>query len=383
MKKPNRTLDMFLTSRRTPLNLARVRAAEARAKHLQLAKENHQETHRDPPNRVGNRYHLISPQVLSLFTHEEYESAMHLVKEIRTSVLDLNRKVILDLTNCERVDAAAVLKLHAEIELIESLCAKSYPNVTVLPPKSRKVKAFLSRVGFCSSVKAADGAGLLALQSHDDGSTILGNLLKDMNRSLYNGEAKTEGEEWAAMSLAISEAMLNVRNHAYTFEVEKKREIWPERQSFVEQIGRRWWIVGETHNDQLFLALYDKGVGIPNALTKKDPAVYKVLNRLMRMATRRFGGGPDSAAIKAAVAVGVSGTKKGGRGFGLNDISEFVRQNPKGQLRIFSNCGVYKYSSQDKSEQMIEQSSSIHGTLIVWNVALINIRAEIPMEAAA
>lgn len=340
-----------------------------------------------PPKRLAISGRVVVPvtAALSLSTPSQYEFTLDLVRELRNLTIRQGKRLVLDMGECPDVSAAAALKLHAEINVMESLRKTPGSAITVILPKARTPRVFLARVGFgkpTEDTPDADSPGVLPLQSHTKGATALPQLLGNMNKSLYNGQAVTTGDEWMSMSTALQEAMLNVNHHAYTVEQGPgtTRVTWPERADFVAALGKRWWIIGETHGRQMFLAIYDKGVGIPQALNGKDAKMVRALQRLAQMAVKRLGGGRDSGLIKAAMALGRSGTKRAGRGYGLAEILRFVLNNPMGSLVIYSNKGIYQYTTNNKVEILSERKNSIHGTLIQWNSSLPDSIQQTPVK---
>lgn len=292
---------------------------------------------------------------------------MSLVRSMREITLRDGGKVLLDLTQLHSIQAGAVLKLHAEIQVIRALSIHADDSIKILWPSSYRPKSFLSRVGFGSKDKEVmpdiNVPGLLPLCSHTTANSIMLDLLSNMNRSIYNGDLQVSGAEWDSLHKALSEAMLNVEMHAY-------EHIDTGKSQILKEFGKRWWLMAETHHDQLYIALFDKGIGIPKALSYYAPTVETWLN----MVTSRFTNplsGPDSKRIAAATVVGKSGLKKSsGHGHGLEDIRQFVMKNPEGRLLIFSNRGCYIFDAATGKETLHEQSQSIHGTLIQWNVSL-------------
>lgn len=184
-----------------------------------------------------------------------------------------------------------------------------------------------------------------------------------MNRAFYDGELQKEGEEWATLQGAIGEAILNVIDHAYNA---------PERADFRKSLGTRWWLVAQTIDNQLFIAIYDKGVGIPKTIfgSEKNKKTLQVLSRYFNIVKMRAAGA-DSAAIRTAMAYGRSrlNSNHSGHGTGLSEVRDLVANNPIGQLSILSNRGLYEYTSKGV-ETTREFRDSVHGTLIQWNISL-------------
>lgn len=371
MKKIIRARSIRLQEVREEHNRSRALKRRLAARTRQWFIEHGEPSH---PKRViqtsGGRELVVAPKSLSLLTRTDYKALLDLVHRLRRLLRQEGKSVALDLRACINIKAAAMLKLHAELSVLRSDPAVD-ARLTVLWPDDNRARGALLRVGFGSgAVTTEQKPGMLPITTGVSGDGVLGKLLGHMNRSLYGGSLAVDGLEWDALHKALSEAMLNVQMHAYSMDqdIPGSTRVYEERKEFVGALGPRWWIMGETLGDQLFVALYDKGVGIPVALQHKEPRVKRVLERAARMASRS--GGHDSGHIKAAMAYGRSGLKRGGQGYGLRDIRQFVEGNPRGRLYIYSNKGEYQYETTTSKVSLTEHSQSMHGTLIQWNVSL-------------
>ena len=149
--------------------------------------------------------------------------------------------------------------------------------------------------------------------------------------------------------------MLNVFQHAYTgvdSDIEK-------------QLGKRWWIYAQQVDTQLYLAFFDRGVGIPATLPYNDK-----WERIEFLAKKVLSSDHDSALIRSAMELGRSEFKTPGHGHGLQDILRFVEENPEGILWIFSRQGLYRYEKDLDKHVLRDYPTTIGGTLIQWNVSL-------------
>lgn len=298
---------------------------------------------------------------LSLLNPEDYRATLEIVRTMRDYASGEKRRVIVDLRECTDVKAAAVLKLHAEFEVLQALDPKAADRIKIVWPNNTRASGILSGFEF-HGAPLSNGVrpGLLPIKSGITGDKVIGPLIRHMNSSLYSGKLVTTGTEWDTLYKALTESILNVQMHAYDS---------AERTALVTAIDKRWWLLGTTLGDQLFLALFDKGIGIPQSMRHKPTRITRVMTRFSRILMRRQGG-VDSTLVKGAMLFGRSRLNTGGQGTGLTDIRNFVEQNPRGQLHIYSNFGEYEYDSATKRETLIEHPLSMHGTLIQWNVSL-------------
>ncbi|MCP1728319.1 hypothetical protein J2T60_002319 [Natronospira proteinivora] len=181
-------------------------------------------------------------------------------------------------------------------------------------------------------------------------------LLDLIAERLYLGSIKQDEE--LKLYRSLTEAMLNVWQHAYGLE--------GVIQGGGRSLGRRWWLFGERIDNQLFLAIYDRGVGIPVTLPKKYgwESIYSVMDSL------GLKGNHDTNMIRAAIELGRTSRKSGRGGKGLRDVHRYVEENPVGDLRIYSNRGEYRYRSSSGVSRSIVHKRSLIGTLIQWNIAV-------------
>jgi hypothetical protein len=172
------------------------------------------------------------------------------------------------------------------------------------------------------------------------------------------------------ISDAITETLNNVSVHAYP-----KRDI----------SEKNWWLICDVIGDQLYLAIYDRGVGIPETVLEKkwilasckktNPKVYNTVkslypeddnNFLIRL-IQRFS---DEELIHISMIGDVSGTRNDGRGQGSKSISAFVEDTNNGELNIFSNKGLYGFQNHDTGPELTGLPEKIPGTLVQWNIKI-------------
>jgi hypothetical protein len=117
---------------------------------------------------------------------------------------------------------------------------------------------------------------------------------------------------------------------------------------------------------ELTITFCDLGVGIPRTLGALYP-MEKVRAYLSLLPAIKP---PDGSMIKAAVELGRSATGLTHRGKGLShDLRRFIEFANAGEMFIFSNRGMYRYSGKD-GEETQDFTRSIHGTLIKWRVPM-------------
>lgn len=169
---------------------------------------------------------------------------------------------------------------------------------------------------------------------------------------------------------AIQEAINNVAYHAY-----------PNMQ---DSSQKRWWVKCDLAGDQLFLALYDKGVGIPETVMKRPwyeeilKSTYpelkeKITDELANegiskkdMIRYKLGIISDARKIHISMIGDVTGTDQSKHGQGSKSIKALVSENAHGTLWIYSNNGLYKLESG--IVRTYDLPKAMPGTLVQWNI---------------
>jgi hypothetical protein len=163
------------------------------------------------------------------------------------------------------------------------------------------------------------------------------------------------------LTSALSEAMVNVRMHAY-----------PKDYRFQYPHINRWWLTGSADrtNRKLTVAIYDQGASIPVTFEKRMLS-QKVIEFLRDVVpgTTDHAFRSDAAQIEAAVRYGNSQSELPERGKGLPQMQEAIDACGNGKLLIFSRGGRYIYSGPGKVTRDWYKSS-IGGTLIEWTLEL-------------
>lgn len=320
--------------------------------------------------RVPSTALTLKLKELTLFTSKGHAAVAKCVRRMRRGIKD-GRRVVIDMTECTNVTACGALRLHAEMILGREDSAAGVLGVRFKLPKNNLYRHFLDTMGFGlpEDAEVKPKAGVLRIQSGAKKVPgQLAQLLNQMNERLFKSELERGGEDWDSLYKALSEAMLNVSVHAYKDD---------ERVEFVQRLGERWWLMGNRIKKQLYLAIYDKGIGIPRSFQKKGLEIVETMKKLVAWLPGAEGGG-DSSLIRMAMEYGRSGLKQAGNGLGLDDIKKYVENNPDGKLHVFSNHGRVVFHSKDSTYKLIEYADSIHGTLIQWNLKL-----ELPAEGKA
>ena len=228
-------------------------------------------------------------------------------------------------------------------------------------PADKRLERMLTQTGFYD---------LLGVKSRDTGK-----LRRDVDYIVFRSDTRLDSAqprklrndllgENAAVQVrvrsrlyrALTEAMINVGQHAYPINAAK-----------LHPLRGRWWVAGQVNRrrKEMMITFCDLGVGIPVTL----PKVYTW--ELIRAVLALLPGiNPnDGQMIQAGMAIGRSSTGQQHRGRGLNDLRQLIDQIRAGELYIFSGRGRYVYGANG-SEAVRNYGISMGGTLIKWSMPL-------------
>lgn len=330
--------------------------------------------------------YIIAPKNLSIYEQEPNDDSfletMNFIRELKTNFCKV--KTVIDFRQTERVTAAAILITYAALETCrESGYVEShiiYPRRS--PSSTRNIK--LSNL--VSIIKNRNIS--YNFKSHKTLPVISGvrnahfeDIINYIQKVIFKNKMPEEVEHY--YSDAVSETINNVGLHAYpNMHISK----------------RKWWLICDVIDKQLFLAIYDMGVGIPETILEKKwfvtslrriyPKTYAELhekfpehrNAFALIPLKSFI--PDKEMIYLAMTGDVSGTEEDKHGQGSKSIKALVQETNQGKLWAFSGKGLYTLKQrnsgeqasnalQDTAEALRDLPDRIPGTLIQWNIKLI------------
>ncbi|MBS0340422.1 MAG: hypothetical protein JSS56_07830 [Proteobacteria bacterium] len=149
-------------------------------------------------------------------------------------------------------------------------------------------------------------------------------------------------EKQLGLGNCVTEAMVNVRHHAYDSE------------------GGPWWIFATVSAGRLFMAMYDRGASIPGTLLEKPEVLDYLTGRMWAI-------GRGDGKLIAAACGGRTSTLLDWRGKGLPEMLEFTRTLTNSELGIFSRKGFFRF---DGAETVGRLKTPITGTLLIWMLTL-------------
>lgn len=190
----------------------------------------------------------------------------------------------------------------------------------------------------------------------------------ELKQLLDHYRSTTQAQIPEGLFAVLSEGLTNVRQHAYTATC-CTPEGW-----------QRWWLfarceepVGTQHGN-LYIAIYDMGVGIPLTLRQKlerKEIVVDWWDQTLQAMRLSEGTRLDQHLLKAAVEHHRSQTGQPHRGNGLPEMREFAAQTEGGRLHIVSGHAQYSLLGGKNDGQVMRFEQKFPGTLLLWSLPLM------------
>lgn len=186
-----------------------------------------------------------------------------------------------------------------------------------------------------------------------DGAKV--SALLDKYRGLINAELPDD------LYAVLTEGITNVRHWAYPQDCD------------IPHSMRRWWMFSRYVEPpkgglgNLFIAIYDIGVGIPETLSAKLKLTEKVVEVVEKVTGSHH---LDKTLLAQAVDDKRSGTGQPNRGKGLPEMKEFIQNTEGGRLYIVSGHAQYSCIPAEKYSGAQKCSIAFPGTLILWSLPL-------------
>lgn len=306
-------------------------------------------------------------------------------------------KIILDFSSVKEVKAAALVLLFASIEVLIKKHNKVVQIKLILAarnqPKARFNQRIIKETGLLQLCLDSRPAHIFTKNYLPIISGVGGQhrdeIVTFILQKIYNNDMSPELENTYAS--AVQEAINNVEAHAYD----------PSE-------SKQWWVKCSyiAQEKQLYLVIYDRGVGIPQSLKSEEldteaidydneetksalddirttfqaelgeKLTYEeVLDKIINHKSNDLI--PDEHAILVAMFANMtrrSGADEKKHGQGSTSIRALVKNNDNGVLWVYSNNGLVKYDNTKSSKSQatcIKLESPIKGTLIQWNIQVI------------
>lgn len=311
----------------------------------------------EPPKDILRWTKLTVPKTFDF--SENYRDSVRYLDDLKRSVLEDNKAIIIDLSECEWISPDGCIVLAALIERCKILRPKF---ITGTYPNNPKLSFILEQLGFFSLIKVSPqpigmrfsgDIRIVKLLSGDDGAPNA--VMRGMKELFAPTDDAALEDEMLGKGIyrALTEAMLNAIEHAYPDIIKSRKDCVP-----------KWWRWGIRFDNTVYMVLYDQGAGIPDTIEMK---LKEMVDNLGSLLTRR----PlDSEKIVLAMELGRTSSGKEGKGKGLPDYKRVVNYRQKGWLRINSHRGEYVYNAQNGDVMQKDHPLSLEGTMITWKIEL-------------
>lgn len=327
------------------LRQERIEYDRLKRKEKKEEKKKRRPRHRDHRPVGISGYEIIgAPEYLAL-TPEQSDEIILFARELeRKSVA--GKKMVIDFSKTKLVHALGAVYLYSEID--RAIMKASVIRIQGISKKQvRDALRITGILTLCGYPAPPAGFHIPVIRGKDDDHLheIVEYL---MNTALIQEELNTTDPDYAErlVNKAVSEAMLNVKQHAY-----------PESGP-----SDFWWATAAILDSNLHIALCDRGVGIPKTLAEKGK--FKAI-----LAALKPGSGDDEM-IKAAMEYTRSSRRIRGGGLGSLDIQQLVLDAHEGHLTIISGKGYYQLQGKNNDQMAKKIGYDVTGTLIQWQIPL-------------
>ncbi|PPK51246.1 hypothetical protein [Marinobacter persicus] len=302
-----------------------------------------------PSWRIGNSEVIAAPSKLELNSEYVRSVCLDFVSKVEDSLS--NNRVYIDFSRLEEISAPVIVYLYARFEGLKEKYGGDYLRLHKLP-RHKSARNHLCWSGLESLLRGNElvvdfnSKDVIPVFSgfdtrHDD-------IVTYVNAKVYDGEMPAT-DQWV-MGDALSEAFNNVFQHAYPNYAEDKR---------------KWWAICNVIDNQLFLSIYDDGIGIPNSILRPNSWIRKIYSLEHLMAIKKH-----SRKIKLAMQSGENRRDEEKHGQGSESFRQLIKENPEGELWVLSGKGMYiNFQDQGKDvEDIAEFKRPLSGTLVQWNI---------------
>ena len=327
-----------------------------------------------PPKPPFSGHPLNCPDHFSIYEVEDddkkFLDTIKFIKNVRRNFA--KEECILDFTATTRLTAAGVLVLYATMENCwRSGSEKSALRFSPIPMVSKQIRTHKLHKLAKKPISTASIDPSKPLQVvAGTGKGSFEEIIDYIKIKVF--EKDLTPKEESILSAAVSETINNVTRHAY-----------PD----LAHAKRHWWLIAEVFSgNELFLAIYDTGVGIPKTVVTKSwfssrlVKTFPKLHQSILEEAREFKEKTYSALIPKRVSdaeliyLSMQGdiTKESSskHGQGSKSIRGLVNSTKNGKLWVFSNKGLCKYSEGESSPMLYDLPRRFPGTLIQWNITL-------------
>jgi hypothetical protein len=325
--------------------------------------------------RVDGKLLITAPNIISIYDFSEdkkkcpYTQTLQFLQRIEKN---LNKSYcLIDFSNTSKFSAAALVLVYAAIET--ALAGRTGQTDIIWSKKHQLVNLAIKSMNLHKVIKGdaivydLKNAKTLPVIS-SVGNKHMEEIIDFIQKRIY--KTMTPDKEWVYAD-AISETINNVGLHAY-----------PNNQ----QSDKRWWLMCNTIGNQLYLAIYDNGIGIPKTVVDRPWFLSSLKSthpkdhqQLVDLFPEYLQSGigiyiptviPDERLIYLSMQGDVTGTKKEKHGQGSKSIMALVGDTPDGKLWVFSNNGLYTFWQSNQTPGESKLKKKFPGTLVQWNIKI-------------
>lgn len=319
-------------------------------------------------------HYITAPTNISIYdldqNQRDYIDTINFLGNLEKNI-EAGNNCVINFGETSRITAAALVVVYASIESANKPTNK---KIGIIWSKSSHVNLILKTSNLYKLMLgqefnyALDSSRNMPIIS-STGREQMDEIVDFIQKNIYKDMMSPATEH--VYGDAVSETINNVGLHAY-----------PNSHND----DKRWWLMCETRGKKLYLAIYDRGVGIPEtvvdrpwflrSLSKLDPDLYRELNSLLPnghsaglklLTYQRI---PDQKLIQLSMQGDISGTKKDKHGQGSKSIMALVSDTNDGVLWVFSNRGVYNFNQEGQIPGLSKLDKKFPGTLVQWNIEL-------------
>ena len=306
----------------------------------------------------GSRLRIPCPERLSL--EDNFDEVTELLSTIRDQSYWTRKRLYIDFRPIQQVTPSGALVLAAELDRVNHLKTGRSLRQVDAERWNPNVRRLLKEMGFFRLLRTSSPTAEPRLSDDQyiefrSGATVDGEVVDELRR-LVDPHVTVPNKQM--LFSAVTEAMTNVRHHAY----EDHRSYLTDPQF--------WWLSAafNVEKKEFFIMIYDQGSGIPETLTKKWSEIVR-----QRLPGDMFR--DHSRLIEAAHELSRSRTGEWYRGRGFDrDIRRYIERldEGKGMYRIISGRGEYTVESGASGIRTRRSFNGIlRGTFIQWRIELI------------
>jgi hypothetical protein len=288
---------------------------------------------------------IISPEKF-IFLEEYGRHALFAFLDEVDETLRGGKRVVIDFSKTIELHPCGTIifmaRLDGWIEAFPGQLTCTYPTDEVVEQLLQHVEV-LSRLGLSARKKVDHDQ--VRYWHHHSGTNTDSATYKELTKSVRDGIIHPNKELFAD---CLNEAVVNTVNHAYKFISNRK----------LPKTQQKWWMFSLLKDDQLFVAIYDRGIGIPDSLRRKPE-----WTEYLRM--RQY---KDARLIEAAVSSKLTSTRLPHRGKGLPEMLEFSQNLKAGGFSIWSRKGGVSYNPLLGVEHRRKLPVPLTGTLVLWSI---------------